>query len=87
MTGIKGKVNHNLEPQITDISVSKLSLPEFDSDIHLVDTPGFDGGDGTAESEAAIFNKISKWLLRTYAFNISVQQFTYRRIDIRKICR
>ena len=86
VTGIKGEVNHDLKPQITGISVSKLSSPEYDYDIHFVDTPGFDGGDGTAESEAE--DMISKWMTRTYAINISVQRVvrnTYNRTDIRKI--
>ena len=90
MTGIEGTVHHDLRPQRTKISVTKLYFPEFDCDIHFVDTPGFDGGDGTDESEADIFDMISKWMIKTYAIDISVQQFmseTYDRIDIGDNCR
>jgi len=71
VTGIEGTVSHSLRPQITKISVTKLYFPEFDCAIHFVDTPGFDGGDGTDESEADIFDMISKWMIKTYAIDIS----------------
>jgi len=90
VTSIEGTVHHDLRPQIPKISVTKLYFPEFDCDIHFVDTPGFDSGDGTDESEADIFDMISKWMIKTYAIDISVQQFmsdTYNRIDIGENCR
>jgi len=71
VTGIKGTVHHDLRPQKTKISVTKLYFPEFDCDIHFVDTPGFGSGDGTDESEADIFDMISKWMIKSCAIDIS----------------
>ena len=62
--GIKGIAGHGLKSYTDEISVIKFSIPEIlDSDICLVDTPGFDD---TNKSDVDIFKMISDWLNDTY---------------------
>ena len=60
VAGIHGIVGHNLESFTSEIAVYKTSFPELSgSDIHFVDTPGFDD---TNKSDVDTFKTLSDWL-------------------------
>jgi predicted GTPase len=59
-SGINGIVGHSLESCTNEISVIKFPVPELlDSEICLVDTPGFDD---TNKSDVDVFRMVSDWL-------------------------
>lgn len=75
VTGIKGIVGHSLKSCTNEISVIKFSVPEIlDSDICLVDTPGFDS---TNKSEGDVLRMISDWLNNTYKRRIPLAGLLY----------
>ena len=60
VTNIHGIVGHNLESFTVKITVFKISFPDLPgSDIHFVDTPGFDGTE-------RVLKLISNWLHSMY---------------------
>jgi predicted GTPase len=62
-TGHTVGVGHELESCTSEVTAIRMTCPEIsDSDICLVDTPGFDD---TARSDVEIFELISEWLNKT----------------------